>query len=461
VVRLFDCSASELADLIRRKEVSSRQVVEAHLERYAECNPALGAIAASLRESALAAADRCDSTAAKGPLHGVPFTVKEDIDCLGSATTHGVPSLEFALPYQDAPTVARLKAAGAIPIGRTNLSELGLRLCTVNPLHGRTRNPFAARLTVGGSSGGDAVAVATGMAPLGLGGDLGGSLRIPAQCCAVFALKPTTGRIPWASSLQPYDFGLAAQLMLSLGPLSRSVDDLRLALQVMAGRDVRDPRSVDAPLQHQRPNAWRAALIKQLPGEPLDAGTLAAIDEAGERLRRQGWDVEEDAAPELGLVNEVFADLLRSELWIVRERLRRVLSDTLLGHLERICGRERPTATALYRLHMERSRLQRVWSRFFEDYCVMIGPNWALPYWSCDADLNPQTGVKLLEDTVRFITPGNALGLPALALPLGQAEGLPRGVQIYADLWREDLCLHAAQAIESRTLPALDPPNAR
>lgn len=457
MVRLFDRSATELASLIQRRDVSSREVVLAHLERHDALNPALGAITVSLRDAALAAADRCDQSAPLGPLHGVPFTVKEDIDCMGSATTHGVAALEYALPYLDAPAVARLKSAGAIPIGRTNLSEMGLRLCTVNPLRGRTYNPFDRRLSVGGSSGGDAAAVATGMTPLGLGGDLGGSLRIPAQCCGVMTLKPTTGRVPWASSLEPYDFGLAGQLMLALGPITRSVDDLRLASSIMAGRDVRDPRSVDAPLQRPMPSPPRAALIKQVPGAPLDATTQAAIERAGALLRARGWEVEEDVAPELGLVSELFAELLRSELWIVAKRLQRTLSDTLIGHLGRICGSERPSAESLYRLHTERSRLQRTWSRFFEDYAVIVGPNWAVPYWRCDADLEPQGGVKLLQDTVRFITPGNALGLPALALPMGVVDGLPSGVQLYADLWREDLCLAAARAIEPETLPAIEP----
>jgi amidase len=243
--------------------------------------------------------------------------------------------------------------------------------------------------------------------------------------------------------------------MLALGPIARSVADLRLALSVMAGRDPRDPRSIDAPLEHPVPSPPRAALIKELPGAPLDATTQAAIDRAGALLRARGWEVEEDVAPELGLVNEVFAELLRSELWLVTRRLQRVVSDTLLGHLERICGPERPSAESLYRLYTERSRLQRSWSRFFETYSVIVGPNWGVPYWRCDADLDPQRGVNLLQDTVRFITPGNALGLPALALPMGIVDGLPSGVQIYADLWREDLCLAAAQAIEPAPLKAI------
>jgi amidase len=204
-------TASELAALIRSGDVSSREVVEAHLARIDGVNSDVNAVTVVLREPALAAADaadaalkaraagRTDTGNGPGPLHGVPFTVKENIDCVGSATTQGVPALRDSMPYRDAPAVGRMKAAGAIPIGRTNLPEFALRLDTDNPLRGRTFNPWNAALTPGGSSGGDAAAVATGMTALGLGNDLGGSLRNPAYCCGVAALKPTAGRIPSAA----------------------------------------------------------------------------------------------------------------------------------------------------------------------------------------------------------------------------------------------------------------------
>ena len=248
------CSATELAALIAAREVSSRDVVEAHLDRIDEVNGRVNAVTVVLGASALEAADAADaalavgSDAATGPLHGVPFTVKENIDCMGSATTHGIPALENSMPSKDAPVVARMKAAGAIVIGRTNLPEFALRLSTDNPLRGATLNPWNPLLTPGGSSGGDAAALATGMTPFGLGNDLGGSLRNPAYCCGVAALKPTAGRIPRAGSIPPLDGGIATQVMAVEGPMARTVADLRLGLQVLAGRDIRDPRSVDAPL---------------------------------------------------------------------------------------------------------------------------------------------------------------------------------------------------------------------
>ena len=303
--RLFEYSAASLAKMIRNREVSSREVVESHLARIDEVNGYVAAITVTLRESALAAADACDRDGGEGPLQGVPFTVKENLDCVGSATTHGLPALRDAVPYLDAPAVARLKAAGAIVIGRTNMSEMGLRLCSVNPLRGRTLNPYDRKLTVGGSSGGDAAAVATGMVPLGIGTDMGGSLRVPAQCCGVATLKPTTGRIAHASSLDPADHGLAGQAMLALGPIARAVSDLRLSLSVLAGRDARDPRSVDVPLQGRQPLPYRAALVTELPGGPLGGATLTAIRRAGDLLQAAGWNVSEAVPPELTAVSEV------------------------------------------------------------------------------------------------------------------------------------------------------------
>lgn len=445
---LFEHTATALATLIRERQVSSRQVVEAHLERIDSLNGYLGAVTVSLRESALASADACDRGERSGPLCGVPFTVKENLDCLGSATTHGLVGLREALPYADAPAVGRLKAAGAIPIARANLSEMGLRLCSSNPLHGRTLNPFDRRLTVGGSSGGDAAAVATGMAPLGLGSDIGGSVRVPAQCCGVFSLKPTSGRIAFAGSLPPLDHGPAAQAMLAVGPFARSVQDLRVSLAVMAGRDIRDPHSVDVPLEGPLVRR-RVALVTELPGAPLAPSIVSAVRRAGALLSAAGWEVEEAAPPEIARVNDIFGKVLGADLAIIAPQSRPFISEELFGLLTRLHQAANLEEMSTYRVHIERSRLLRAWSGFFADYPVVVGPNWGRPFWRIDSDLDPAHGVALLAETVRFITPGNLLGIPSLSVPMGLDAGLPTGVQIYADLWREDLCLQAAEVLEA------------
>jgi amidase len=278
---------------------------------------------------------------------------------------------------------------------------------------------------------------------------MGGSLRIPAYCCGVATLKPTTGRIPFAASLEPRDHGMSGQAMLAVGPLARSVADLRLALSIMAGRDLRDPRSVDVPLDGPAPSAWRVARVTQFSGAPLPASTLAALDRAAARLRSAGWEVDDVVPPELTRVDEVFTKLLATDLSIIAPQLQPFLSEKLFDHLVRLGKASRWQETSNHRLHSERSRLMRVWSAFFGEYPVVIGPNFARPIWPIDADLDPVRGIELLRETVRFVTPGNALGIPCVALPMGIVDGLPEGIAIYADSWREDLCLRAAEIVEA------------
>ena len=458
-------TASELAALIATHEVSSREVVEAHLARIAEVNDAVNAVTLTLEETALRTADEADRVVTEvggtgslpdrggreslGALHGVPFTIKENIDCVGSPTTQGVPALRDAMPFVDAPAVARLKAAGAIPLARTNLPEFGLRIDTANPLRGRTRNPWDPALTPGGSSGGEAAALATGMTPFGLGNDLGGSLRNPAYCCGVAALKPTTGRIARAKSLPPFDQGFSSQAMAVDGPMARSVADLRLGLSLLAGRDIRDPRSVDAPLTGPPSEVRRAALVLDLPGEELPGATVDAVRRAGQLLAAAGWEVEAVQPPELELVNELWLALFTIDCTDLTRTLQPIITGPLFDHLMQLCELGLALDRTVTDVHATRSMLIRLWSEFFVDYPVVVGPTWARLPWPADADLDPESGVSLVRDTTRFILPGNLLGLPAVALPTGVADGLPTGVQLYADLWREDLCLEAAAIVEA------------
>jgi amidase len=446
---LWQCSAARLVSNVHAGTVTCREVVESHLARIDAINPALGAVTRPLRDSAMAAAAEADRTKSRRALEGVAFTAKEVIDCFGSPTTFGVPATRNALPYVDAPIIARMKAAGAIIIGRTNLSEMSARMCTDNPLHGRTLSPYGRRLTVGGSSGGDAVAVATGMTPVGLGGDLGGSLRVPAACCGCVALKPTTGRIAHASSLEPRDGGLAMQWMFSLGPLTRTVADLRLLLPVVSGRDTRDPRSVDVPIERPEPEELTAALVTTLPGEPLDAFAVDAVRRAGRALEEAGWQVEEVEPPELPRVYDIFSNLLALDLEELALRSQALISEALFEHLMRLCRANARRQVSLVKLCAERSRLMREWAGFFSSYCVVIGPTLGCSIWPVDADLDPVNGIALLERATRFIAPGSALGIPSLALPMGLSEGRPTSVLIHADLWREDLCMQAGSIVEA------------
>ena len=445
---LWRHSATELAELIRKKDVSSREVVESHLNRIEAVNPAVNAVTRVLADSALDAADQADASPALGPLHGVPFTIKENIDCVGSPTTQGVPAMADAMPSQDAPVVERMKLAGAIPLARTNLPEFGLRIHTDNPLHGLTRNPWDSMRTAGGSSGGEGVALATGMSPIGLGNDIGGSLRNPAFCSGITSIKATTGRIPWASSIEPISQPIAYSLMVAEGPMARSVKDIKLALEFLSGRDVRDPTSVTAPLEGPAQENRNVALVTEIEGIKMPPAFVAAIRRAGEILEAAGWHVEECQPPELARVNEVWAQLLTRDIEETVSSISPMMTEGAVGLLNELIERFPSSAMPNTVVHMERDRLCRDWSAFNQRYPLVVGPVWSDVQFLHDADLDPHTGADTTLSRLAFITPGNLLGIPAVSVPMGVHDGLPLGVQIYADRWREDLCLAAAQLIE-------------
>src|SRR4051794_3989634 len=243
--------------MIRDREVSSREVVQAHLDRIEAVNPALNAIVRLLPDEALAAADAADRAvadgAALGPLHGVPCTVKENIDLAGTPTTQAIPALAEAIASDDAPQVERLRAAGAIPLGRTNLPDFGLRVHTDSSLHGLTRNPWNPQRTRGGWSGGEAAALATGMSPLGLGNALGGSLRTPAHCCGIASIKPSAGAVPAATVIPPPEMNISFQLMAVEGVLARRGAPVPAGFIPVPGQAPRGPPGGPAGLPHPPP----------------------------------------------------------------------------------------------------------------------------------------------------------------------------------------------------------------
>src|SRR5204863_202703 len=254
------------------------------------------------RKAASDGADLADKKLAAGeavgPLHGVPFTVKENIDMAGLPTTWGVPALAQAVVPADAPVVERMRAAGAIPIGRTNLPDMALRVHTDSSLHGLTRNPWHPGRTAGGSSGGEAASLASGMSPIGLGNDIGGSLRNPANACGIASIRPSAGRVPDAGYVPAEDRMLAVQLMNVEGPMARTVADVRLGLKVLMGAHPRDPWSIDAPLEG-RPIAGkiRIAVVAEPPGGSTDPAISAAVRRAADVLSDAGYDMVEACPP--------------------------------------------------------------------------------------------------------------------------------------------------------------------
>jgi len=307
--QLWAMGACELAELVRTRQASAREVVRAHLDRIDRVNPLVNAITVVLAEQALAAADAADEALRRGgpsaPLTGVPMTVKENVDVEGSATTLGVAMLRDAVARNDAPHIGQLREAGAIPLGRGNMPEFGMRWHTDNQLRGATLNPWSARHTPGGSSGGDAAAVAVGMTPLGMGNDGAGSLRWPAQCCGVTALKPSLGRVPQGGRhgpSQPAPF--AFQLLAVHGPIARQVRDLRLAFAHMCGDRGSDPWYAPVPLDGPPVQApVRVSVV-------TDPAVAGALDRAARLLAGAGYVVTEDPPPALDRAGEIYHQIM-------------------------------------------------------------------------------------------------------------------------------------------------------
>jgi amidase len=454
---LWRMSASDLARMIRSGEVSSREVVEAHLARIAAVNPVINAITVTLADTALAAAEQADREIAAGgdvgPLHGVPVTVKENIDLTGSATTQGIVAMAEAVPPVNAPQIAQIIEAGAIPIGRTNLPDFGLRWHSDNELRGATKNPWDAARTPGGSSGGEAAALATGMTPLGMGNDYGGSLRWPSQCCGTAALKPTLGRIPQASALAPEEATITLQMFAVQGPMARHVRDLRLSFENMCTPDPRDPWHVPAPLRG--PEApKRAALTIDPAGEGVDADVAAGVRRAADALRDAGWEVVEIDPPDVSRARDMWAGLVRYE---VEAGFVPVLQQIGGADANRFLeiglgGMPKLDAMGYVRGLADREGLARAWSQFSAEYPVTLGPVNTMQPFPVGFDLEGPDEIQQLLRGFRLIVAGNLLGLPVAVVNagMGAQSGLPQGVQLIGARFREDLCLDAAEAIEER-----------
>lgn len=459
-------SAADLARLVASGEVSAVEVVEAHLARIEAVNPAVNAVTALLADDAVAAAEDVDRRRAAGeplgPLAGVPFTVKENIHVAGSATTMGVPALREFVPSTDAPPVRRLREAGAIPLARTNLPDLTIAgMHTTSTLHGETRNPWAPhRRSPGGTSGGDAVATATGMVPLGLGNDSGGSLRIPAAFNGVASLKPSTGRYAADHRLGGQEPTLASQLFPVDGPIARSVADLRLVHRVLAGHDPGDPRAVPVPPEPAQPDRLvRVGLAVDPFGQGVHPSVRSGIEAAADALVEAGYVVEEVEVPALEEALEVYTGLISTEFSLSWPAIRTLLSETSRRHVELTIERQPPLDLAGYiEATARRLGAQRAWAEFSARYPLLLGP--------VSTELPPPPEVPTDPDEheratapVRLCTASTLVGVPAVAVPVGVDHGLPQGVQIIGATYREDLCLAAADAVEQRlgVLTPIDP----
>ena len=455
---IWQWSALETAAAIRSGGISAVKVVEAHVEHMRAVNPRLNAVVVDLSEEALRAAKAADKAAAKGiergTLHGVPITIKENIDYEGRPNPNGVPAQMNIIAPSDAPVVRNLKKAGAIVIGLTNTPEFSFRGFTDNPLHGLTLNPWDPDITCGGSSGGAGAAVAAGIGTIGHGNDIGGSLRWPAHCNGVATIKPTQGRIPAYNESAAAERPMLAHLMSAQGPLARSVGDLRIALEAMSQRDPRDPWWVPAPLLGPKTKGPIKVALAKLPADmDVDPSVRVALRQAADHLENSGYRVSEVEAPDINGVWQTWCDIITNETVVMQEAamLKVTTADFhtawsgIKAKANALDLRGWMQATAARNTHI------RAWQLFFEDYPVVLAPTTVKPTPGPREDaISPERVREIFWNHIRFISAINVLGLPAVVVPVTLHDDKPIGVQLIAGRYREDLALDAAAAIEKR-----------
>lgn len=451
---LWRLGAVEVARRVRDREVSAREVTESVLTRIEAVNPSVNAIATVTAESARAAAAAADCRAAAGeplgPLHGVPITVKINVDVAGEPTTDGVHALLDSIAATDSPLVRSLREAGAIIVGRSNAPAFSLRWFTDNALHGRTLNPFDPGRTPGGSSGGAAAATATGMGAIAHGNDYGGSVRYPAWACGVVGLRTTVGRVPAYKASAPNRI-VTNQMMSTQGPLTRSVADARLALSVMAQGSPLDPQWTDAPLEcagARRPT--RVAMFRTWSQSPVDPSATAAVEQAAQWLAAAGYEVEEAEPPDFAEVSALQFELVMSDLRRAGEPLMRQHGDDALRRALALYTAVTPDLDRDRMLDAltRRFTIAREWALFFERYPVLLMPNsWERQLPVDDDQRSAERTARILLAQAPMLSTA-ALGLPGLSVPTGLRDGLPIGVQLVADRFREDRLLAAGEVVE-------------
>ena len=430
--------ATDLARAIAARELSAVEVMEAHLARIDEVNPTVNAIVTLLPDAARRGAEAADAAVARGdalgPLHGLPVAHKDLTWTKGIRTTFGCRAFEHFVPEEDALIVERLRAAGAITIGKTNTPELGAGSQTFNPLFGATRNPYDTTKTCGGSSGGAAVALATGMLPIADGSDLGGSLRNPAGYCNVVGFRPSPGRVPiWPSQVPWFPMGVQ-------GPMARNVTDVALMLSAIAGPDPRAPISLPKPGTVFRPPldcdvaATRIAWSRDLGGLPVDPRVTAVIEAERDTFERLGCVVE-DAEPDMSSAAEVFgvwrAWYFEACYGTLLDEHRELLKDTVVWNIEegrRLTGPRLGEAARAWSALLDRVR------RFFERYDFLVLPVSQVPPFDVDQPYVTEIdGVKMETylDWMSSCAHISVLGLPAISVPCGFTDdALPVGIQI-------------------------------
>jgi amidase len=446
---LYELGALELVRHVRAREVSRRQVLEAHLDRIDAVNGLVNAVVERVdRDAALAAAEAADRNHEERtelPLDGVPVSIKDHFDVEGMLHTEGVRWFAERRSSGHSAVVQRLLAAGAFVVGKCNQPDFQIRWNTVNDLYGATRNPRDTSLTAGGSSGGDAAAVASGMAALGLGADYGGSIRVPASFCGVFGLRPSAGRVPHVQAIDPQHGGMTLDLMNSPGPFARTLEDLWAAFLVLAGPDPRDPSSLPIPLPERllTPQPTTVLRMTRETGAIVEPEVERELDRVCAALEAAGYRVVEGGIPNARRAPELWAELVGTEL--LHSALPSwdgVIADSNRQHIETQFGLFDlgDSLSAWTRAVVERRATAQATAQLMEQHPLIVAPVAGMKTPGLDFDQYlDREATRDLFDHMRDVVWVNLLSLPSLALP--------NGIQLVARRFQEAEAAAAAAAV--------------
>lgn len=445
-------STVALARAIQRKEISSQELVKAMIQRIEDVNPKLNAVVQLAADSALTEAHKADEALArgeiKGVLHGVPMTIKDSFDTTNVISTGGTLGRKDYIPTEDATVVARLKAAGAILLGKTNVPELTLSPETDNLIYGETKNPHDLSRSPGGSSGGAAAIIAVGGSSFDIGTDYGGSIRTPAHFCGICGIKPTSGRVPRTGNIIP--FGVSSvDSFQQVGPMARYIEDLTLILPIISGVDGRDPGIVPVPLGDPNEIDVKSLRIAFHTDNGIITPTQETVDvvrAAAKILADRDAVVEEKCPDDIERTFEMRKKLSRGDggAWVKR-LLDYYGTDTPTSSLARYGESPVESVVEYTQLLAEWDQFKSRMLSFMQQYDAMICPANAFPA--------PPLGTLLEPDNylgISYVAAYNLLGYPAVVIRGGTSpEGLPIGVQIVASPWREDVALAIAAHLET------------